>query len=132
MSRVLIVALLAGCSQPATLTEVQDQVFTPSCAFSSCHGGGAGQLDLTEGHARDALVGVAVVGADRPDHLNENVDVSGEIRVIAGDSADSYLYKKCAGSDGIKGSPMPDGTPGVDADKLALIASWIDDGAQNN
>mgnify|MGYP000933753305 CR=1 FL=1 len=44
-----------------SFSEVRDQVLLPSCAFSSCHGEGAGELTLEEGRVFDALVGVPSV-----------------------------------------------------------------------
>lgn len=105
---------------PATLTRVQSEVFNASCAFSSCHGGsmGAGDLDLTEGAAHAALVGV------------ESAAAPGQILVVAGDAAGSYLVQKCAAQAGIVGEPMPDGdADGLDAERLALLEAWIDAGA---
>lgn len=125
---MVIAALLVACNHPATLTEVQDEVFTPSCAFSSCHGGNAGGLSLEAGDSYAALVGVPAAGIDAT--TNPDVDVSGEILVIAGDAENSYLIKKLRiGAVGIKGSPMPDGTSGTDDDRVDLIASWIENGA---
>ncbi len=124
----MILAWLVACGHPATLTEVQDTVFTPSCAFSSCHGGNAGGLSLEAGDSYAALVGVSATGIDAL--TNPDVDVSGEILVIAGDPDNSYLIKKLTiGATGIKGSPMPDGTSGSDGDRVDLIASWIENGA---
>ncbi|MDP2310325.1 MAG: hypothetical protein Q8P18_30190 [Pseudomonadota bacterium] len=100
---------------------MQLEIFTASCAFSSCHGnsgGGAAGLDLTDGAAHAELIGV------------ESTDAPGEILVVAGDSASSYLVKKCAATAGIVGEPMPDGAAtGLDAERLALLKAWIDAGA---
>ena len=127
----MILALLLACDHPATLTEIQDDVFTRSCAFSSCHGGTAGGLSLEEGESYESLVGVPAEGVDAT--TNPDVDVSGEIRVIAGDPENSYLIKKLRiGATGIKGSPMPDGTSGMDDEKVDRIAEWIALGALND
>jgi hypothetical protein len=113
-----------GTALEPTLANVQAEVFTPSCAFSSCHGGdggGASDLDLSDGTAHAEIVGV------------EAVDAPGEILVVAGDSASSYLVKKCAAQAGIVGEPMPDGdADGLDAERLALLKAWIDAGAQDD
>jgi len=129
---ILLMALLA-CGKPETFTEVQDDILSKSCALSSCHGGGAGHLDLTEGHAYDSLVGVTPAGVNstNPDYPAD-VDVSDEILVIPNDSANSYLIKKLTGAPDINGSPMPDGSTGFDPEKVAQIAEWIDDGAQDD
>lgn len=128
---MILVLLVACAGAPAddtgpalldpTLTNVQAEIFTPSCAFSSCHGnagGGAADLDLSDGAAHAELVGV------------EAADAPGEILVVAGDAAASYLVKKCAPEAGIVGAPMPDGSPdGLDDERLALLSAWIDAGA---
>lgn len=110
--------LLLACGAP-TLAEVQDEVFTPSCTFSTCHGASAPSagLDLTEGAAHAGLVGVA------------SADAPGETRVIAGDPDASYLVKKLLGEAGITGDPMPPGGAALDADKIDLVVRWIEAGA---
>ncbi len=106
---------------PAMLSRVQSEIFTPSCAFSSCHGssgGGAADLDLTEGAAWAEVVGVA--SSDAPD----------QTLVVPGDASASYLVQKCTpGAAGIVGDPMPDGGEGLEAERLALLTAWIDAGA---
>lgn len=126
----MILLLVAACTglpddtgvEPVepTLSNVQLEIFTASCAFSSCHGGayGSGGLDLSDGAAHADLVGV------------ESEDAPGQILVVAGDSASSYLVQKCAATAGIVGEPMPDGdVDGLDPERLALLAAWIDAGA---
>lgn len=110
--------LLLGCGAP-TLAEVQAEVFTPSCTFSSCHGASAAAagLDLTEDAAFAELVNVA------------SADAPGETLVIPGDADESYLVKKLRGEAGIAGDPMPPGGTPLDADRLALVVDWIDAGA---
>ena len=106
--------------EPATFTEVRDEILLNSCAFSSCHGSqGAGDLTLTSEGAYDALVNVPSLG------------VPGETLVIPGNAADSYLMMKMAGADGITGDEMPPGSI-LDTDKLDAVRSWIDNGAQND
>ena len=127
--------LLVACSGPATLTDVQTDVFDRSCGFSSCHGStaGAGELDLTAGHAHASLVGVVPAGVDNTDpDLPAGVDVSGEILVIPGDPDNSYLMKKLAGADGINGAAMPEGSPPIDPKLVDEIASWIEAGAADD
>jgi len=125
----LLLSLLLACTgadkadtgaAPPTLTRVQSEIFTASCAFSSCHGGsmGSGDLDLTDGAAHADLVGV------------ESSAAPGQILVVAGDAENSYLVHKCAAQAGIVGEPMPDGVAdGLDAERLALLEAWIDAGA---
>ena len=107
-----------GDDAPATLYRVQAEVFTPSCAFSSCHGGpnGSAGLDLTEGASHAAIVGVSAR------------DPANGALVMPGDHAASYLWRKCAGDADIAGDPMPN-ADGLDAERLPLLAEWIDAGA---
>lgn len=113
--------LLLACSgeEPATLTEVQAEIFDNSCAFSTCHGdgGGAQGLSLTDGSSYAELVGVA---AEQVLDLN---------LVEPGDHENSYLWKKCAPTDDVVAAAMPEGADGLDPEQLARLESWIDNGA---
>ncbi len=123
----VLVSLLVACTAaedtggneaPATFSRVQAELFTPSCAFSSCHGGpnGSAGLDLTEGASHAAIVGVSAQ------------DPANGALVTPGDHAASYLWRKCAGDAGIAGDPMPN-ADGLDAERLQLLADWIEAGA---
>lgn len=127
----MLLLLLIGCpgggkdtvTAPPTFADIQEQVFTPSCAFSSCHGSSApaAQLDLSDGAAWAEIVGV------------ESTDNPGQTLVVAGDPDASYLVTKCTeGAADIVGEPMPQGSSGLDAERLALLRDWITDGAQDN
>ena len=108
---------------PATLTQIQEEVFTPSCAFTVCHAvaGADTTLDLTDGQSHASLVGV------------ESADAPPNVLVIAGDPNGSYLMWKLSAAAGITGDPMPDGDDdGLDAERLERVRSWIADGAQDN
>jgi hypothetical protein len=112
---------ITGSSPGApTLLEVQAQVLTPRCALSGCHVSATAPfgLDMSSVSSSTAnLIGVASV--EKP-LLN---------RVEPNDSANSYLYWKVSGNPDINGDPMPaSGGPLSPAD-LALIAAWIDGGA---
>src|SRR4051794_14732049 len=74
----VLLALLAGCGNgvpsvpdagvdggpedggPATMSEVQDQIFRVNCTTATCHsiGGAAGDLILTKGRSYSQLVNV--------------------------------------------------------------------------
>lgn len=122
---IVLLTLLAcsggGDTGPTTptFTAIQADILTPSCAFSTCHGGGspAQGLDLTEGAAYDAIVGV-------PSTLDTSLAL-----VEPGDAQASYLYLKSAGQ--ALGDAMPPPT-GLEADRLANLAAWIDAGAPND
>lgn len=124
--RSLLLSLLLACDGKSTDTapldptfsNVQDAVFTPSCAFSSCHGAGAGAggLDLNAGSSYDALVDVASTGA--PD----------QTLVIPGDPDGSYLMLKLDGDPSITGDEMPPGAS-LESERLELVRAWIAAGA---
>lgn len=102
-----------------TFTEIDEEMLVLSCGLgSTCHEGGAGGLELDGEGDYEALVDV-------------DASVEGEILVIPGDSANSYLIKKLEGAEGIEGDPMPPPS-GFDADKIQRIAAWIDAGAPND
>lgn len=115
---MLWLALLLGCGEPVDdFATIESEIFMPSCAYSSCHGGGEGGLILGQGMSYDELVGVEAVG------------VPGEIRVVPGDSAASYLMAKLNGTAGIVGDVMPPDAP-LDAELIDRVAAWIDAGAE--
>lgn len=106
-----------------TLSAIQEETFTVSCAFASCHSATNPEegLDLTEGTSFASLVNVA------------SAQKEGEILVIPGDSANSYLVKKLSAAPDIVEAPMPDGSStGLDAARLANIVAWIDGGAADD
>ena len=109
-----------GDDGPATLTELQADLFTPTCG--PCHGAadGSGGLDLRDGSTFASLVGTASVGSPT------------NTRVIAGDADGSYIVMKLTGAAGIAGDQMPQGNPGIDDTRMARLRSWIEDGAQDN
>lgn len=133
LSAVAMMAAAASCgggSDPVmnpggggvTLLQVQSQVLTPHCALSGCHVGGVGApfgLDMSSVSASSAsLIGVA------------SSEIPGMLRVDAGDSANSYMYWKISGNPNILGDPMPASGGPLSPSDFALIASWIDGGAQ--
>jgi hypothetical protein len=106
--------------EPATFTEVRDEILLNSCAFSSCHGDQeAGDLALTSEGAYAALVNVP------------SQRIPSETLVIPGDASGSYLVKKMEGAEGIAGDEMPPGSI-LSEDKIQTVRSWIDHGALND
>lgn len=104
----------------ATLENVQQQVFTPWCTFSSCHAAGAGGLRLTGSQLLDAL-------------LEHQVTAATDLPLVAlGDPQGSYLYQllsQCEPSDdaGSRVAHMPLGAPDLLDDELvALVREWIE------
>lgn len=104
---------------PATLTEIEAEIFARSCTFSACHKGAspAGGLGL-EGATHDKLVDIMATGAAKP-------------LVVPGDPDGSYLYEKLTATTPTAGDPMPPGAP-LSADKLEKVRSWIAAGAADD
>ena len=130
---ILIAACLMGCTSAATdtapkgeptLAWIQANVFSKSCSASSCHSGsaGAGGLNLTEGKAYAALVGVTATTKDK--------DGNPVVRVKAGDPDRSLLSLRLAGPYGTLDS-MPPGLK-LDQYKLDAVNAWILAGAPQN
>jgi len=109
----------------ATLSSIQENIFTPSCASSGCHSNTSASagLSLAEGESFDALVGVASTEAAT---LN---------RVTAGDPDASYLIHKLEGTQvgvGGSGSRMPASGSFLSDEEVQVIRDWITAGAENN
>ncbi len=109
----------------ATLTQVQQAVFTPRC--SGCHNGsqpagGAlpGSMDLRAGNSFASLVNVA------------SLEQGTLMRVKPSDPDNSYVIHKIEGTAGIAGARMPFGGPFLDQPTIDQVRSWITGGAQNN
>ena len=127
---VLVLLVASGC-EPATFTEVQDEVLTPSCAFEGCHSAFLPErdLDLSAASSYDALVNVA---AEEP----------GYQLVVPGEPDQSLLYTVLLGDVFGNGEdqertlekmpPGLDDDAGLSQQQLAAVRSWIADGAQNN
>ena len=106
---------------PFTFTEIQSQIFTPTCAVSGCHTGGspAGGMDLSA-PAFARIVNVA------------STEVPALMRINPGNAADSYMIRKLEGAPGIIGQRMPFGGPFLDQATIDRIRAWVDSGAPNN
>lgn len=100
----------------AQFSDIQEKVFTPTCATSGCHNG-VQEPDLREGMSYDNLVGVKAIG-------NPSMN-----RVEPGDSGNSYLIKKLLGDDT---ALMPQGGPPLESEVIDSIRTWIDNGAEKN
>lgn len=99
-------------------SEIQANVFTPTCAVSGCHtGAGAPQgLRLDEANSYGLLVGVA------------SSEVPSILRVAPGDPDNSYLIQKLEGSATV-GEQMPFGRDPLPQATIDIIRQWILDGA---
>lgn len=108
----------AGCgmeedTRPASLRYLQETVFKPSCATAACHS--------SLNHRADLVL-------DDPETIYD--EVTGQTGVVAFDSDNSGLITiRLTGDDPL--TRMPLDAPLPDAD-IALIARWIDDGAEDN
>jgi uncharacterized protein (TIGR03118 family) len=121
----LLTVSVANVTPAATLSQIQQTVFSPRCA--GCHNGsqppgGAlpGSLDLRSGSTFASVVAVA------------SLEQPALARVAPGDPAQSYVIRKLEGAPGISGSRMPLGGPFLDQAAIDDVKSWIADGAPNN
>src|SRR6185503_16645536 len=123
-SGILTVSVL-NTAPAATLTQIQQTVFSPRCA--GCHNGsqppnGAlpGALDLRAGSSFASLVSVA------------SLEQPTRTRVAPNAPESSYLILKLEGAPGISGARMPFGGPFLDQATIDEVKSWIGAGAPNN
>ena len=130
---LLICAACGGASDgqtsvtPATFTNVQSMVFSVGCNTPTCHGmrGARGGLNLEPGVAYNALIGAV---AD-----NDAARAMGLRLVVPGDPDASFLVTKLRlPLEPRFGTVMPQGTQGLDAQRLELIERWIRAGAPND
>lgn len=108
----LLLLLACGPAAPK-LSELERDVFKPSCAFATCHAaaGAANGLDLQSAGAHARLVG-------------KKASVDGKTLVVVGDPAKSYLYERLT-------TTMPPGAPLATAE-LEKVRDWIAAGAPND
>jgi hypothetical protein len=106
-----------------TFSQIQAQIFTPTCAKAGCHSAAAASqgLVLEAGQAYGSLVG-------RPSTENGSL-----ARVEPGSPERSYLILKLRGDPSITGQRMPlDGPPYLTSEQIEGIAAWIRAGAPND
>ncbi|NKB69051.1 MAG: hypothetical protein GKR89_18440 [Candidatus Latescibacteria bacterium] len=142
ISFLLVVVALAGwaCSdlttstdmvfdsdpaEPVTFAAIQDNIFTPSCALSGCHGADnfSNSPNLATGQAYANIVGVASLG---------DLQAPRRPLIAAGDPDNSYLYLKLLDGAAVEGVRMPNGGPYLPADTIAMVRAWIEAGALND
>ena len=113
---------IAPAPTPSTFgpnfSEIQSNVFTPTCAVSGCHqGAGAPQgLRLDAVNSYGLLVDVP------------SMEVPALMRVAPGDPTNSYLVQKLEGTAAI-GGRMPLNQSALPAASITTIRQWITDGA---
>ena len=102
------------------LSVIQEKIFTPSCAFSSCHDavGPENELDLSGANTYSALL----------DGTSPDTDMA---RVVAGDPDQSLLYLSLVGQAPAGIRAMPLGNSLSEAE-ISAVKTWIEDGALNN
>lgn len=105
-----------------TLSSIQANVFTPSCAKSLCHTGPGAQagLRLDPGFSWGSLVNVV-----------SSQDMM-RTRVIPTDPDGSFLIQKLEGAPGIIGDRMPADMLYLQQVTVDVIRQWILNGAPNN
>jgi len=105
---------------PVSFAADVQPIFTANCVACHTTGAASAGLDLSAGHAYANTVNV----------------MSGEIpavkRVLPGDLANSYLYRKITNAPGIIGQPMPFGAFPMPQAQIDTIGAWILEGALNN
>lgn len=114
-----------GTSLTATLSSIQSEIFTPSCALSGCHSSTSAQggLSLANGEAFSNLVGV------------DSSEATSLKRVLASDPDNSYLINKLEGTQADvsgSGSQMPKNAAALSQADIDVIRLWITNGAENN
>lgn len=115
---------VAPCSVQPHLKSLEIAYFANSCALSHCHDKAdpaQGNLDLSSGHARAALLNVLAFQA--------KAKKAGKLLVVPGHPEQSFLYEKLMQtSDGVL---MPYGaTSTYDAAcSVAAVRAWIEGGA---
>jgi len=114
-----------GAGEPGvqpTLSSIQENVFSTSCALSGCHAGPNPQqgMNLSAGQAHENLVNV---------RSNERPSL---FRVNPGAPDDSYLVHKIEGRSSIVGERMPLGGERLSQEKIDAIRTWIENGAPEN
>ena len=105
-------------STDITLVQISDQIFSQSCAFNGCHGGGApaANMSLEVESVAAEIIGVA------------STQLANLKRVDPGNPEGSYLLKKLRGDSDILNSQMPLGSVLSD-EQIEMIREWIAGGA---
>lgn len=113
----VLACVLLGCGPPATLTQIETDVFARSCAQTSCHKGSssAGNLNL-EGRTYAKLVNAMALEP-------------GAVLVVPGKPDASWLMKKLSATPPL--TIMPPGEA-LEPQRLEMVRSWIAAGAKDD
>jgi|AP95_1055475.scaffolds.fasta_scaffold00408_2 hypothetical protein len=107
---------MGGNGDPVSYSAQIQPIFSASCGGSSCHIPGPRNGVSLENYA-------AVVASAGSQYLS--------LVVLPGNAAESPLIDKLGGAPQF-GQQMPDGGASLSLAQVQLIATWIDEGAQNN
>lgn len=99
-------------------SDIQNNVFTPTCAISSCHASNSVDPDLSAGQALNSIKNV----------MSSNPPL---LYIYPAHSDSSYLINKLRGIN-IQGELMPLNRQPLAVSVIDSIAAWIDDGAPDN
>lgn len=105
-----------------TLSSIQENIFSTSCALSNCHAGPNPRqgMNLSAGQAHENLVNV---------RSNERPEL---FRVAPGEPDSSYLVHKIEGWSSIVAERMPLGGNPLSQEEINAIRTWIENGAPEN
>jgi hypothetical protein len=101
-----------------TLSSIQANVFSVSCAVPGCHGGANAQVDL---RLDAGFSGGYLINVPSPRS-------AGLIRVVPGDPDASFLIQKLQGTQSL-GDRMPLFGPYLPQNTIDVIRQWIQNGA---
>ena len=104
---------------PATFTQIEEELIKVSCAFASCHAVGAGGIVLNGEDDYDRLV-------NQPSYAMPD-----EFLIVPNDVDASYFFHKLVTGNNIDGDIMSPGQ-GISDYQESLLISWISEGAPNN
>ncbi len=110
--------------EPASFARVVRDVFSVSCATSSCHNRNARRAGLS---LEDPVEAYALLVGHDPD--NAAARTEGLKRVTPGKPEASFLLTKLTGPNDEEGLQMPYGSDPLPADRVALVRDWIAKGA---
>jgi len=111
----------AGPTGP-TLTDLQEQIFTPICARAECHDSQTARSGMVLEAGLAYANTVNVPSTERPAMM----------RVAPGDPNQSYLYLKISRPLPPDGDRMPQALPPLSDHLIGLVREWIEAGAMND
>ena len=119
---VCLTAVAALADEPIRSFGAIQQVFTQSCALTTCHSAVARKGNLILEHEDLSYTSLVDHQPDHPD-----AKAMGLLRVNSGHPASSFLIKKLRGTG--PGDPMPQGAGMLSEETIRMIEDWIARGA---